>query len=189
MLKRAVNEAISDQNEISLSFDELLTVFQPRLYFFIRSMVFNPDDARDVLQDVNMVILRKKATFEPGSDFKSWTFAIARFECLSYLHKYRKSVTGSLDPELLANLSSRADERSGEVDFWLISLEQCSRLLDAETQALLDLRYRERVPLEMAALRLETTVGALKQKLIRARTRLRDCILKRKDLRDAKVEP
>lgn len=187
MVNRELSESIPDAADVP-EFDVLLTAHQTRMYFFIRSMVFNPDDARDVLQDVNMVILRKKGAFQPGSDFKSWAFAIARFECLSYLHKYRKSVVSTLDPEMLENLAQRAEERAEDVDFWLGSLEKCQRLLDGEAQQLLDLRYRERVPLEMLALRWRTSVGALKQKLIRTRVRLRDCILKRKAVRDGNAD-
>ncbi len=42
------------------SYDALVTCFQQQLYFFIRSMVYNKDDARDILQDVNIVLFKKR---------------------------------------------------------------------------------------------------------------------------------
>ncbi len=58
--------------EEQAAFDHLVAEHQQRIYFFIRSMVFNPDDARDTLQDVNIVLYRKKEAFEHGAVSKCY---------------------------------------------------------------------------------------------------------------------
>lgn len=159
-------------------FESLLVAHQHRIYFFIRSMVFNPEDARDVLQDVNVIIIRKRDQFATGTDFKSWSFAIARFECLAYLR--RLEARRPVPPDgLLEHLAEGAEARADQINSWLKALAECRKLLAEESHRLLDLRYQTRTPLEEIAGLWKTSEGALKQKLFRVRSQLKDCILKR----------
>ncbi|WP_267908154.1 sigma-70 family RNA polymerase sigma factor [Luteolibacter yonseiensis] len=159
-------------------FDPLLLSHQHRIYFFIRSMVFNPDDARDVLQDVNAIIIRKRDRFSPGTDFKSWSFAIARYECLAYLRRHQAKQSVASDG-LLEYLAEEAEPRADDVDSWLKALAECRKLLAEESDRLLEFRYQKRVPLEEIARLWKTTEGALKQKLFRVRNQLKKCVLRR----------
>lgn len=170
-------------------FEALLVSHQHRIYFFIRSMVFNPDDARDVLQDVNAVIIRKRERFTAGTDFKSWAFAIARFECLAWLRRYETRRTPPLDSGLLEHLAEGAEARADDTDAWLEALAECRKLLPDDSAELLQLRYQTRVPLEEIATRWKTTEGALKQKLFRIRNLLKNCILKRRSQAAAEEIP
>ena len=159
-------------------FDSLLLSHQHRIYFFIRSMVFNPDDARDVLQDVNAIIIRKRDRFSQGTDFKSWSFAIARFECLAYLRRYQTKRSVPSDG-LLEHLAEGVETRADDIDVWLTALAECRKLLAEESNRLLEFRYQNRVPLEEIASLWKTTEGALKQKLFRVRNQLKKCVLNR----------
>jgi RNA polymerase sigma-70 factor (ECF subfamily) len=161
------------------NFESLLTEYQRRLYFFIRSMVFDPEDARDVLQDVNVIAFRKREQFVPGTDFKAWLFAIARFEGLTYLSRRKKVHWSNLDSDVLETLANKAEERSDDVEPYLGALAKCREALPQEAAELLTLRYQHRVMLETVAERWKTSVGALKQKLFRIRTLLKDCIHQR----------
>ncbi|MCP5537073.1 MAG: sigma-70 family RNA polymerase sigma factor [Akkermansiaceae bacterium] len=161
------------------AFDRLVAEHQQRIYFFIRSMVFNPDDARDTLQDVNIVLYRKKDAYEHGTNFKAWAFTIARFECLSYLSRYKKQQWTTLDTGLLESLADKAEEKSDDVEPWLDALRHCIQLLPQDVQQLVDSRYQQRTPLDTTAIHMQTSVGALKQKLFRARKQLKQCILQR----------
>lgn len=142
-------------------------------------MIFNPDDARDTLQDVNIVLYRKKDSFVPGTNFKAWAFTVARFECLSYLSRYKKTQWATLDTGLLETIAEKADEKADEVEPWLGALRQCLATLSPEAQQIIHSRYQAKTPLDTTAKHRQTSVGALKQKLFRARNQLRECILKR----------
>lgn len=160
-------------------FDRLVTEHQQRIYYFIRSMVFNPEDAKDTLQDVNMVLYRKKENYEPGTNFKAWAFTIARFECLSYLSRYKKKQWTTLDTGLLESLADGAEEKASDVDDWLAALKQCVLKLSDEAKFLIQSRYQQRLPLEHTAQQLQTSIGAIKQKLFRARKQLKECVMRR----------
>ena len=142
-------------------------------------MVLNPDDARDTLQDVNIVLYRKKDAYEHCTNFKAWAFTIARFECLSYLSRYKKMQWTTLDTGLLESLADKAEEKADDTEPWLAALKQCIQLLPPEIQGLIDSRYQQRTPLDTTAMHMQTSVGALKQKLFRARKQLKQCILQR----------
>lgn len=161
------------------TFDELVAGHQNRILFFIRSMVYQPEDARDVLQDVNIILFRKRAQFVMGTNFTAWSFAIARFECLSYLARRKNMPWDAMDHGLIEKIADRAEERADDMEKWLHALEECRRRLPEESSRLLALRYEEKARLEMIAAGWSTSVGSLKQKLLRIRAQLRECILKR----------
>lgn len=151
------------------------------LYVFVRSMIFNSSDARDILQDVNMVLIRKKSQFVFGTNFKAWAFTIARFECLSYLRRYKKTQCVTLDSGMLESLSDMAEEDSEDMESWLLALRQCLQTLSTEAQQLINIRYLQSASLESAAEQQATSISALKQKLYRIRNNLRKCILLRRN--------
>ena len=168
-----------NSDERSLAFELLITEFQRRIYFFIRSMVFNPEDAKDVLQDVNMIIFRKRAQFALGTDFKSWAFAIARFECLKYLSRLKQEKKGQIHEDIFAELADRAESRADEIEPSFEALQLCLQALPDEQSSLLALRYDQKISLKTIAMQRETSVGALKQKLFRVRAALKKCIFQR----------
>jgi RNA polymerase sigma-70 factor (ECF subfamily) len=189
-LTRQLDRTSREQSKgLDAEFDRLLVDHQRRIYFFIRTMVFNPDDAMDVLQDVNAIILRKRSQFRPGTDFKSWTFAIARFEGLAYLKRHSKRPVISLGDDLTMELARQAEENADDIEIWYRALEQCRKKLEPDAADLLDLRYRRRKPLEEIAAEWNTSVGALKQKLFRTRESLRKCILGRLPARAEENHP
>ncbi|SHJ99520.1 RNA polymerase sigma-70 factor, ECF subfamily [Rubritalea squalenifaciens DSM 18772] len=159
-----------------LKYDRLVADHQEKLYYFIRSMVFNPEDARDVLQDVNMVLFRKRAYYVQGTNFKAWAFTVARFECLNYLKQYKKVKWDALESALIENIADHAETKADDMEHYLRALEDCLPHLPEEARSLVDARYQERRSLQDVAEDWSTTVGALKQKLFRARANLKKCI-------------
>lgn len=65
-------------------FLQLITEFQGRLFGFVLAMLGDVDQANEVLQETNLVLWRKSDEFEPGSDFKAWSFRIAHFQVMAF---------------------------------------------------------------------------------------------------------
>ena len=161
------------------TFDKLVIEHQATLYSFIRSMIFNPQDARDTLQDVNITLYRKKDLFILGTNFKAWAFTIARFESLTYLTRYKKRQWATLDTGLLESLADMSEEETEDIQPWIKALKQCVQILPKDAQQLIEQRYQQQIPMESTAEEKNLSVSALKQKLYRVRNRLRKCILQR----------
>ena len=95
----------------SNEFLEVFTGSQLRLYRYIVTLVANRVDAEDILQNVNLVLLRKCDQFEPGTNFISWSTGIAYFEVMKY-RSARKRTSPGLSEATLAALSAEALEKS-----------------------------------------------------------------------------
>lgn len=115
--------------------------WQPRLYAYIRSLVFNRSDAEDLLQEVAEVLWRKLDTFEPGTQFENWAFGVARNKVLNFQKKkgrervrFSETFTATLADEAAAFAVNDA----GLLD----SLEDCVAKLPEPHRDLLHRRYQ-----------------------------------------------
>ncbi len=58
---------------------------QDRVYTYTRTLLPNAENARDVLQETNIVLWRKRNEFKPGTDFVAWACKVAYYQALSFL--------------------------------------------------------------------------------------------------------
>jgi RNA polymerase sigma-70 factor (ECF subfamily) len=98
------------ENDPQLDFTLELTRHQAPLTAFLRSLLPVGTDPRDVLQEVNITLWKKKAHFRPGTNFKAWAFRIARYHALSHLRFLKKQNCFVFDNELVEQLADRAEE-------------------------------------------------------------------------------
>jgi hypothetical protein len=78
-----------------------LTDWQNRLFGYLVTLLGNVHDARDVLQETNLVMWRRMDTFTPGTDFGAWARKCAYFQAMAFLRD-RKRGPSLLGEELLA---------------------------------------------------------------------------------------
>ena len=71
------------------AFVRLLTETQTDLLAYVLCFVPADRDAEDIVQRCNIVLWRKRESFEPGSNFKAWAFAVARWEILAVMKERR----------------------------------------------------------------------------------------------------
>lgn len=136
--------------------------YQERLYWHIRRLVYEHEDANDVIQDCFIKVYRGIDKFERKSKLYTWLYRIATNEALTFLKKKQRRSADPIDEEEsgLAN-SLRADAYfDGE--------EAQARLLRAldelpEKQRLVfNMRYFEELSYSDISEVLDTSVGALK---------------------------
>ena len=70
-----------DDNE---EFTRLWTKAQPVVAGFIRAAAGNRPESDDLLQDVDVVVLRKFRTYDRSQPFVGWAIGIARYQILAY---------------------------------------------------------------------------------------------------------
>ena len=71
-------------------FIRLLLRYERRIYAYIRSLVPNPADAEEVLQETSAVLWQKFEQFESGTDFVAWTMQVARHEVQRYRRRQQR---------------------------------------------------------------------------------------------------
>ena len=87
MSKQQVQHTIPHPTE---EFVQLFTRYQRRIFLFILGQVPNPTDAEEVLQETNIVMLRKCDQFQLGTNFLAWACSVARYEILKYRDRHKR---------------------------------------------------------------------------------------------------
>lgn len=160
---------------ISPEFVQLLTTHQSRIYGYILSLVFDRNQADDVLQQTNAVLWRKAGEFQLGSNFVAWAFQIAYFEIMQHRRQQQRErlVFGDELVDHIAEVAREEDERFLERQTYL---RQCLDQMSERHRDILRRRYLVGADLSKVAQDIESSVNAVKQLLFRAREALRACV-------------
>lgn len=161
-----------DRNEL---FVELLTLHQQRLYGFIYTLVLNPADAEDLLQQTSLVLWRKFHEFDPSKSFPAWACRIAHFQVLHYLREKRRSRVVFSD-ELIAQLAETRHRREETHLADPVTLAGCMEELSEGDRKLIELCYSAKRNIKAAAAALDRPVTSVYMSLVRVRRLLMDCI-------------
>lgn len=156
-------------------FIQLLTSSQSRLYGYILSLLYDADQANDVLQQTNVILWEKEEEFSLGSNFIAWSFRIAYFQVLAHRKQLQRERL-SFDNELLADLAKVSGELEETFEARQRIMRQCLKKLNPRQNEIIHRRYQSNSTLESIAAETENTVNAVKQLLFRARSALARCI-------------
>lgn len=168
---------MSDNPGATRDFVELMTLYQGRLYGYILTLTADPDVANDILQETNVVLWKQWRQFEPGSNFKAWSFRIAHFQFMAYRQKRIRDRVLFSD-ELLASLASEAVAVDEKHEERAAALEKCLELLPSRSRTAIRLRYTDQLNVGDMARQLGRNVNAVYQLLFRARQTLIECVQK-----------
>src|ERR1700690_4175353 len=72
------------------AFTQLVRKYQERLYWHIRRMVVEHEDANDILQNVFIRVWNGLENFREDSQLYTWLYRIATNESLSFLDKQKR---------------------------------------------------------------------------------------------------
>jgi RNA polymerase sigma-70 factor (ECF subfamily) len=154
----------------------LITRQQAAIYAYILTLHPNRVAAQDILQETNLVICRKFAEFEPGTNFKAWAFRIAYWQTMAHLKRVQRAGLVSLEPDVLELVAQEAEEELGDFEDRHLALKSCLQKLPPGDTSILLAHYQAGESLAAIAGRLGRTREALKQVLLRIRRTLRACI-------------
>jgi RNA polymerase sigma factor (sigma-70 family) len=103
--------------------EKLITKHQDYIYNIALRMVFNPDEAKDVTQEVLIKIITKLASFEGRSSFRTWAYRIVVNHVLNMkksmgemqhadnFNQYAKSIDNCPDSDFPDNTSYAVDSK------------------------------------------------------------------------------
>jgi len=81
---REIIEGSKIQGKEEIAFNQLVLKYQERLYWHVRKIVIDHDDADDVLQNSMIKIWRSLSSFRSESGLYTWLYRIATNEALSF---------------------------------------------------------------------------------------------------------
>lgn len=159
-------------------FISLLTGHQDILLTYIRGSIGDLATAKDILQEVNLILWKKSDQFKLGTNFQAWALRIAKFQILGNYRDLQRSKL-VFDDDLISQLvdDSQQVEADWENESRMAALELCLKKLPSKQRQLLDFRYRDGSSIKELSEQLKSSTSRLKMILFRARKNLRDCIL------------
>ncbi len=166
---------VSSRNE---ALGLLISKYQQKLYWHIRKMVIDHDDADDVLQNTFIKIWKGLENFKGESALFTWLYRIATNEALGFLRKKQKENTQSLHPIEYQLSKSLESDTYFEGDEIQLKLQQAILTLPEKQRIVFNMRYYDEMPYEQMSEVLETSVGALKASYHHAAKKIEEFLTK-----------
>ncbi|QDU89131.1 RNA polymerase sigma factor [Pirellulimonas nuda] len=157
--------------------EQFLTLFtsnESAIRAYVRRLVPTRHDAADVMQGVSLVLWKKFRELDQPSDFRKWSFGVARYETLAWLRDKARDRLVLADDVLhtVAQESGRDEERlSAQRE----ALEGCLEKLPKEQRTMILAAYAPDAAIQNVAKQSGRTVAAFYQWLHRMRLRLLEC--------------
>lgn len=142
--------------------NELISRYQEPLYWHIRRLVVNHEDARDLLQDTFLQAFRSMDQLREQKAAKSWLYRIATNLC--YRHLQRNRIVPLSTEELSAHLLEQL-EASSYVDFERdaeLRFQQALLRLSEQQRTVFTLRYYDEMSYDEIAQIVDSTPGSLR---------------------------
>ena len=144
------------------AFREILNRYQKRVYYHVRRIVIDHEDAADVVQNTFVKVLVSLEGFRSDSLLFTWIYRIATNEAITFLKKKRtKYFLPMVDVE--AELSSKLDnDLLFDADKMERLLQKAILTLPQKQRLVFNMRYYDELSYEDISKIVGTSVGALK---------------------------
>lgn len=159
--KELLEKFLSPQSR-GMAFHVLVKKYQKQVYWHVRKMVIDHDDANDITQEIFIKIYKSLENFRGDSQLYTWIFRIASNESINFLNKKRRRYILPLY-DVEAELSRKIDNSnliSG--DEIQIKLQKAILTLPQKQRQVFNMKYFDEIKYEDMAEILGTSVGALK---------------------------
>ena len=165
------------------AFSDLVEMWEKRLFYFVRRLVWHEEDAWDVLQETWMKVHARIGQLRDPSAFPAWIFRIARHTAVSHLRKMQRC-------ELLREDDSQQEIPDGPTDRHGFSEAEAERVhwgldqLPLPQREALTLFFLEDFSLDEIAHVTRVSAGTIKSRLHYGKKKLRDIIEREDDVHE-----
>ncbi|MEO6546680.1 MAG: sigma-70 family RNA polymerase sigma factor [Ferruginibacter sp.] len=158
-------------------FTAIIKKYQEKLYWHIRRLVVEHEDANDVLQNMFIKVWNGLENFREDSQLYTWMYRIATNESLTFLEQQKKRSSVSLDNEDNGLSNRLRADKNFDINKAEWKLQLAMQTLPEKQRAVFNLRYYDEMPYEEMSRVLETSEGALKASYHHAVKKIEDYIL------------
>jgi RNA polymerase sigma factor (sigma-70 family) len=159
------------------AFTAIVKKYQEKLYWHIRRMVVDHEDANDVLQNMFIKVWKGLENFREDAQLYTWLYRIATNESLSFLEQQKKRASVSFD-EMAPGLSNKlVAEKGFDAQKLEWKLQLAIQQLPEKQRIVFNLRYYDEMPYDEMSRVLETSAGALKASYHHAVKKIEDFIV------------
>ncbi|HEY0768942.1 MAG TPA: sigma-70 family RNA polymerase sigma factor [Sphingobacteriaceae bacterium] len=144
------------------AFNLLLHKYQQKIYWHIRRLVINHDDADDLVQEVFVKVWKYLGNFRSDSQLYTWLYRIATNECITFLNKKKNQNNIPLDDVAFELAESLQDSTYFDGNKAQLKLQQALLTLPEKQRLVFNMKYFDDLKYEEISEILGTSVGALK---------------------------
>lgn len=152
----------ADPASRNVAFNQLVRKYQTKVYWHVRKMVIDHNDADDLTQDVFVKVWKHLENFRQDASLYTWIYRIATNECLNLLQSKRRKFflpIHDVAAELTAKVEADPGLAGDEIE---LRLQKAILTLPDKQRLVFNLRYYDEMPYEQMAEVTGTSVGALK---------------------------
>lgn len=155
-------ELMRNPKTLERGFRLLMETHQERLYWQVRRLLNDHEDANDVLQNALVKVFRNIGQFEGKSGLYTWLYRIVTNEAITFLNQSKRRKATSID-DADANIANRLKADSFfDGDEAQVRLQQALATLPDRQREVFNLRYYDEMSYEEMSKLLNISVGALK---------------------------
>jgi RNA polymerase sigma-70 factor (ECF subfamily) len=152
---------IKDPEQCEKGFNMLVKEYHQQIYWHIRKIVYNHEDANDITQNVFIKIWKNIHSFRKDSKLYTWIYRISTNEALTFLKSSKKRQTLSIhDHEEVLSGSSNDNYFSG--DEIQKKLQVAVQKLPYKQRLVFLMKYYQDMPYKEISDILKTSIGSLK---------------------------
>lgn len=154
--------ALRDPDQKDEAFGRLVSQYKERLYWQIRNMVLDHDDADDILQNTFIKIYRNIASFKGESKLHTWMYRIAANESITFLNQKAKRKNISFENVKMEAAKNLEADVYFEGDALQLHFQKAIATLPERQQLIFTMKYFSEHTFEELSKILDTSVGGLK---------------------------
>lgn len=169
------------------AFEELITTYEKLIYNISYRMFSNAEDAKDITQEVFIKIYKNINKCTDLNSFKNWACKIASNTCIDELRKRKGIYTDNIDDTLESDYLNETKLKVITPEDSLVNKENISEIqsainrLSPEYKTLIILRDIHGMNYQEISEIMDTPLGTIKSRIHRARTNLKNILLKNKE--------
>jgi len=153
---------LRDPDKQREAFALVVGIYGEKLYWHIRKMVLNHDDADDLLQNTFMKAWMNINYFRGEAKLLTWLYKIAVNECLTFLNRQRNINNISIDDTDVFLLDRLKGDEYFDGDALQEKFQAAVLSLPEKQRLVFNMKYYEELKYEEMSSILGTSVGALK---------------------------
>ena len=162
MEDKEILEKFAKPDSRNLAFNQLVRKYQQKVYWHIRKMVIDHEDADDLTQEVFLKVWKNLENFRQDAQLYTWLYRIATNECLTFLSSKKRKFflpINDVAAELAEKIDSSANISGEEIQ---LKLQKALLKLPDKQRLVFNMKYYDELKYEEISEILGTSVGALK---------------------------
>ena len=155
-------KSLQDPKTKEYAFKVLMGDYKERLYWHIRKIVLDHDDANDVVQNTFIKIYTNINTFQENSKIYTWMYRIATNEALNFIKSKSSKKGVSIEEWIDSKASGLIADTYFDGDKIALQLQKAISKLPEKQRIIFNMKYFDNMKYDDISEVLNTSVGALK---------------------------